>query len=191
MSICLFSAAMAATASRDVRKQLSELECPICYEAYSDLRTLPCIHSYCLKCITEYCRDKLLGDAVAWPLCKKEFDIPQNGIAELPYKNFFMEQLKELVSPLTTHDKVCSTSEAEAAMRKSVAMSCMDCNQGRTQDEKFSEAKISLPGVGLQAPKRDTKCRGGWSLGRELAPSPVGPGGFDPGIFLKTTLSKH
>ena len=120
---------MAVAASRDVQKQLSNIvECSVCYEIYNDPRQLPCIHSYCLKCITEFCGDKLPGSSVACPLCRTEFNIPQTGTAGLP-KNFFLQQLKELASPSNAHCDVCSTRETEAAVRKVATKFCVDCSE--------------------------------------------------------------
>ena len=130
---CLCLVAMATSISHDVRKQLSSIvECSICCETFSEPRQLPCIHTYCLKCIRKFSRDKLPGDDVACPLCRKEFTIPINGVAGLP-KNFFVEQfveqLNELTGQLSTHCEVCSTSEIEAAVRETATMFCMDCSE--------------------------------------------------------------
>ena len=120
---------MAAATSPYVEKQLSNIvECSVCCETCSDPRQLPCIHTYCLECIRKFSGDKLPGDAVACPLCRYKFSIPQNGVDGLP-KNVFLEQLKELASPLNTHCEVCSTSETETAMRKTATMFCLDCDE--------------------------------------------------------------
>jgi len=75
-------------------------ECPICTEVYTDPRVLPCVHTYCLKCIEAWSKDKQPGDEVACPLCRKEFTLSSNGVVDLP-KNFFVAkllQMKELSS---------------------------------------------------------------------------------------------
>ena len=53
-------------------KQLDDItECPICTEVYTDPRSLPCVHTYCLKCLKTISKDKPPGDEVACPLCRK------------------------------------------------------------------------------------------------------------------------
>ena len=79
-------------------KQLSDvMECPICIEVFTDPRLLPCVHTYCLKCIKAW-RDEQSGDILACPVCRKEFTLPSSGAEGLP-KNFYVAnflQMKEL-----------------------------------------------------------------------------------------------
>jgi tripartite motif-containing protein 2/3 len=77
-------------------KELSDItECPICTEVYTDPRVLPCIHTFCLKCIEGWGKDKQPGDKVACPLCRKEFEVPGGKLAALP-KNVFIDKLLEI-----------------------------------------------------------------------------------------------
>jgi Zinc finger, C3HC4 type (RING finger) len=86
---------MTSAASDYVGTQLNQVvECSICTEVYCDPRLLPCMHSYCLKCIEDISRDKLPGDSIACPLCGKHFTLPTGGVDELP-TNSFLEHLKK------------------------------------------------------------------------------------------------
>ena len=76
---------MAATSKAKTLHTL--LECSICLESYRDPRSLPCVHTFCLQCIEGVSRDKHPGDSLDCPLCRKEFTIPDGGVAHLP-KNF-------------------------------------------------------------------------------------------------------
>jgi len=68
-----------------IAKQLDDImECPICTEVYTDPRVLPCVHTYCLKCIKAWSRDKQLGDQLACPLCRKQFTVPCDGVGICP-----------------------------------------------------------------------------------------------------------
>ena len=70
--------------------QLDDItECSICTEEYTDPRVLPCGHTFCLKCIETWSKNKHPGDNLACPLCRKEFTLPSNGVGDLP-KNFFV-----------------------------------------------------------------------------------------------------
>jgi len=62
-------------------------KCPICQDEIKDPRLLPCIHSFCLECLKQYCRDKLPGDDMPCPECRQEFQIPKDGVAGLDSEN--------------------------------------------------------------------------------------------------------
>ena len=69
-------------------------ECPICTETMVDPRVLPCVHTFCFKCLDQFWKDKQPGVKVACPLCRTDFAIPVEGAFVLP-KNFFVEKLVE------------------------------------------------------------------------------------------------
>jgi len=108
-------------------KQLDDItECSICTEVYTDPRVLPCGHTFCLKCIEGWSKDKEPGDKVACPLCRKEFTLPSNGVSDLP-KNFFVNdflQMKEWssIESKTSPCEVCSGDEV-------VSVYCLECQQ--------------------------------------------------------------
>lgn len=123
----------------DVRKDLDDLtECPICTEVFTDPRSLPCIHTYCLRCIVQWSRNGRPGDLISCPMCLKKFSIPLGGLECLP-KNFFMERLKktnELLSSSTSTDRslceACATEGADLSgieMRQRATNYCIDCHQ--------------------------------------------------------------
>jgi len=113
------------------------MECPICTELYMDPRVLPCIHTFCLKCIKELSKDKQPGDKLACPLCRKEFAVPSNGVDDLP-KNFcvanFLEvrelQMKSLsnVESETSPCEACSSGEeSESGVQNEASVFCVQC----------------------------------------------------------------
>src|SRR6218665_443399 len=82
-------------ATEKAKEQLREItECPICMSAFTDPRMLPCIHTFCVECLsrTGEAQKKKPGDNIPCPLCRKEFIIPADGMNGLQ-KNFFMENL--------------------------------------------------------------------------------------------------
>jgi len=114
-------------------KQLDEItECPICTEVYTDPRVLPCVHTYCLKCIKAWSKDKQPGDKLACPLCRKEFTLPSNGVDDLP-KNFFISnflQMKELSSVESNASpcEACSgEEESESEVQNEASVYCVEC----------------------------------------------------------------
>jgi len=112
-------------------KQLDDItECPICTEVYTDPRSLPCLHTYCLKCLETMTIPP--GDKVACPLCRKEFIVPDNGVSGLP-KNFFVAnflQVKELssVESKTSPCEACSGGEeSESGVQNMASVYCIEC----------------------------------------------------------------
>jgi len=121
-------------------KQLDEItECPICTEVYTDPRVLPCVHTYCLKCIEAWSKDKQPGDEVACPLCRKEFTLSSNGVGDLP-KNFFVTnllQMKELssVESKTSPCDACSgDEESESEVQNVASVYCVECQMKLCQN---------------------------------------------------------
>src|SRR6218665_2301411 len=101
----------------EARDRLQKLtECCICFHTFTDPRTLPCIHTFCLECL------KQTGEALKMkpeesmpcPLCRKPFVIPTDGMNSLQ-KNFFMENLLDISSMLhsdNTPVTVCDMCKA-------------------------------------------------------------------------------
>jgi Zinc finger, C3HC4 type (RING finger)/B-box zinc finger len=125
-----------AEASLSVKTTLADvLECPICAEVFSDPRSLPCVHSFCLKCIKTWNKDKLPGSEVACPVCRVKFTIPEDGVDGLP-KNIFIAKLllvkespsSDQASP-TLLCEVCSVSCMNPDDQKVASMYCVDCEQ--------------------------------------------------------------
>ena len=70
-------------------------ECLICAETFTDPKILPCVHTFCLKCLQTYGKDNIPGDQLPCPMCRTNFTIPQAGFEGLP-NNYFMNQLMNI-----------------------------------------------------------------------------------------------
>ena len=101
--------------------------CPICLELIDDPRSLPCLHTFCLKCIKRHYVDKLSGDDVVCPVCRKEFQIPRKGLDELVH-NFFIQSLVDArKSEVATHSAETRGSYCNKHKNKRVKLYCFDC----------------------------------------------------------------
>jgi tripartite motif-containing protein 2/3 len=124
-----------ANAAPTIMSELEGItECPICAEIYVDPRTLPCLHTYCMKCIAKYARDKEPSTKMACPVCRTEFVIPPGGVSCLQ-KNFFMEKMKCIRELLTSSDqisKLCDTCKCED--RRLATVYCTHCQEKMCDD---------------------------------------------------------
>src|SRR5688572_11290174 len=86
--------------------------CCICTEVYTDPKALPCIHTFCMKCLQEIGlkTNKGPGDEMPCPICRRMFKIPTEGFHGLP-KNVFIErliQVSKVSDPPTVSRISCS-----------------------------------------------------------------------------------
>src|SRR6218665_2167676 len=90
-------------------KATANTNCTICGQTYIDPKILPCIHTFCVKCIETIATkaNKKPGDHVECPLCGKVFSIPNGGFTELQ-KNFIAEKLVTLTNILQMKDEYCN-----------------------------------------------------------------------------------
>ena len=58
-------------------------------------KLLPCVHTFCQKCLEQHTGGRRPGDKERCPLCRQEFVIPSGGIARLP-GNFFIDKLVDI-----------------------------------------------------------------------------------------------
>lgn len=73
------------------------IECCICTKNFNDPRLLPCSHTFCLKCLENAGEksSKLPGNAMACPLCTREFSIPTEGFSGLQ-RNLVVDKLMKM-----------------------------------------------------------------------------------------------
>ena len=69
-------------------------KCGICDDTITDPRGLPCLHTFCLSCLREWASAKDKKESIACPSCKKEVELPQQGVDGFPV-NFFVLNLTD------------------------------------------------------------------------------------------------
>jgi hypothetical protein len=128
---------MAAT----IKSHFEEItECSVCACIYADPRTLPCLHTFCLKCIEAWARNRTdAGEKVECPICRKDFSVPDGGgVGDLP-KNFAMNNLVELLrdfpdtasASVEVSDQPCQLCSrvADSASGADVAVAASHCTE--------------------------------------------------------------
>ena len=135
---------MAKQVSIDVEKKLEEqLTCTICFDLYNDPRTLPCFHSYCLKCIQHLPVDEE-ENQITCPACRKAATLANNGVTDLPAAfviNSLLEIQKFLEKSDDTEDQqiCCDNCQATSATRY-----CEDCDIRYCEDCLILHNKLKV-----------------------------------------------
>jgi len=118
------------------------VECAICSEPFSDPRSLPCVHSFCLKCIERYGYDQARDDNMPCPICWAPFTVPETGMIGLP-KNFYVMKLLNMVQGSSNESSqiatVCEACEAPDAKycEECKENLCNSCTNGHGSCDKL------------------------------------------------------
>jgi len=127
--------ATATPSKSDLKWQVTQIaECPICLEDCKNPKSLPCLHSFCLRCLQKHWKDQCTGDKVPCPVCRKELTIPDEGLDALPH-NFFLQNLIDAreASSEQPGEVLCEACENDIEENEgnisAATMYCVDCNQ--------------------------------------------------------------
>ena len=120
-----------------IQKLAEQLTCPVCFDCYDNPKTLPCLHSFCLKCIQQLPVDLDKGKyQIRCPTCRKKATLPDSGVADLP-SSFVInslleiqELLKELV-PASEGQQICcgncQVANATRYCKECATVYCEEC----------------------------------------------------------------
>ena len=113
-----------------IRNELENLlECSICMDTFTDPLCLPCIHTFCAKCIKEIVqksqKEGIETKEFNCPTCRCRVDIPEGGVERLP-KHLFVNNLKEVITLTSKSDIKCDYCVARR-IETSATWRCIDC----------------------------------------------------------------
>ena len=55
------------------------LRCSLCLSEFKDPRALPCLHTFCLKCLIDHADANQEADTLKCPVCQEHHKMPRNG----------------------------------------------------------------------------------------------------------------
>lgn len=115
---------MAAKEAASLSEALSSgfLTCSICLEHFRQPRILPCLHSFCHRCLDRLARKQ---PELRCPECRLLVPLP-SGVGGLQ-SNFFINGLLELVRPAGKGVPACSLCPLLGHPAASAASRCLDC----------------------------------------------------------------
>lgn len=143
--------ASASSSSSPVHLKLSCVDemtqCPICLRDLDNPRSLPCLHTFCLRCLQTQWHDRSPGDRMPCPVCRTVLRIPSDGLSTLPH-NFLLQQLIDAklaaireaaaataavpVGPVQPSCDACRSAGVEGSasqVASAATVYCIDCRQ--------------------------------------------------------------
>ncbi|XP_013396579.1 E3 ubiquitin-protein ligase TRIM56-like [Lingula anatina] len=100
--------------------------CSICLKDFEDPTVLPCLHTYCKRCLASYIHDNTPGSIFLCPLCKKETKLPKDGVEGFLH-NYFIDSLQDTVLTPTRKKKcgACAVDEEDVE----AVSKCLNCSE--------------------------------------------------------------
>jgi len=141
-------------ASIAVKRLENVTECAVCADDLTDARVLPCVHTFCLKCIDKWSQNKQPGEKISCPICREEFEVSEGGTDALP-KNCFIAKLlevKKLSTSLAQGEMICDIccddkGKSGEKMERKATVYCVDCRRNMCEQCCRHHQKFRLPGV--------------------------------------------
>lgn len=93
------------------------LNCGICLGRYTNPKVLPCLHTFCQVCLSNYIPEESLS--VSCPVCRQQSILPVDGVKALQ-TNFFITNLMEVID----QTEVCGICNEENAKPVSKCTNC-------------------------------------------------------------------
>ncbi|KAI1893606.1 hypothetical protein AGOR_G00125450 [Albula goreensis] len=106
---------------RQIDKQF--LVCSICLDHYHNPKVLPCLHTFCERCLQNYIPPQSL--TLSCPVCRQTSILPEKGVAALQ-NNFFITNLMEVLQrgPECARPEACSVLESVSAAAAGTPLCC-------------------------------------------------------------------
>ncbi|KAK3727966.1 hypothetical protein QZH41_015919 [Actinostola sp. cb2023] len=104
--------------------------CGICKQNYKDPRVLPCLHSFCKKCIGNvFAENREETLHIFCPSCNTKFNITPDEVQKLP-KNFGITNLLPIIKLHSSGEDKAKKLECENCQGKKAAVGrCNDCSE--------------------------------------------------------------
>ena len=116
--------ATSSTSGVVVSHSASNLKCSICLELFSDPRVIPCLHTYCLKCLQDLVSDQ--KSELSCPQCRVKHKIPNGGVDSYLSDLSILPELE--VAKATTETE--QTKICDFCITGEVAVSfCNECSE--------------------------------------------------------------
>jgi len=150
---------------REWRKIEEEITCAICENVFTDPKTIPCLHTFCKRCIERSIEsNKKMAVVVCCPLCR--VPLPRGGIASIHTNTavnklveFFQQHKQSGHGPMAIKCGKCKKGAVAIAWcMKCKNLLCQNCNEVHENWEEFKLHKVVPIGKFLENPKQALVC---------------------------------
>ncbi|XP_070540314.1 uncharacterized protein [Ptychodera flava] len=122
------------------KKLMNEIDdkillCPICMNRFTSPKILPCFHTFCQKCLTDWVQNN--EGRLGCPNCKQQWPLPSAGASEID-DNRFLNDLIEVINNFSED----STKPSCEICQKVAKVWCKDCGQYFCADECLKAHKV-------------------------------------------------
>ena len=130
-----------------------QLTCAVCFDIYTNPKTLPCLHSFCEACIERFLQDKE-GETyyLSCPTCRRRTELPGGGSGAFPVA-FHINNLKEVHSLMKNaalrlnpqQPSICKDHEKplELFCETCDSVICCDCTVHTHKDHEYDLVSAS------------------------------------------------
>ena len=108
---------------------MADATCEKCEEFYSDPRMLPCLHSFCLKCLDKELEKQGSKDTLQCPSCEEKVALPVGGVSALPQdlRKAHESEIAHISSKVEDASEQCEYC-GRSDCGKAIAF-CVDCDE--------------------------------------------------------------
>ncbi|XP_072049362.1 uncharacterized protein [Amphiura filiformis] len=107
-------------------KEIDLTHCGVCFRPVQNPKALPCLHTFCLSCISEWAKEDTWK--VKCPVCMESFPLPKGGVAGIRSNSYVVklketQALKDRIMEKTIMCTFCDKPDNHAIAR------CLDCKE--------------------------------------------------------------
>ena len=114
--------------SKLIQKIEEELTCAICLGKFNDPKVLPCLHTYCRKCVENLVIKSQKKDVIVCPQCREEHILPGGGAGKL-LTSFTFTNLVKLLEVHKADEANSKRLTCENGLDDDPAVArCVDCD---------------------------------------------------------------
>lgn len=119
---------MASAQTQDQYDALEDIvKCAVCLRIYTDPKSLPCLHSFCLECLRSLAEVNPDRNEITCPMCKRIIELSGNGVTDLPndFKSVQIIDIWKRANAISTAAST-STSDSATSSHDSIAILCRE-----------------------------------------------------------------
>ena len=108
-----------------------EVSCSVCSDIFTDPKHLPCLHSFCLHCLSQWHRTSHGCDTIRCPKCQAVSRVPESGdLKDLP-TSFYLNGLIDIleIKECKSSQGRCGNCEKKSSGNSYCFQCCMLCCQ--------------------------------------------------------------